>query len=42
LLDGKQSARKRLMESTLPEQIESERLILRVARPGDGAMFKIM
>jgi RimJ/RimL family protein N-acetyltransferase len=27
------------MESTLPEQIESERLIIRVARPGDGAMF---
>lgn len=27
------------MESTLPEQIESERLVIRVARPGDGAMF---
>jgi len=27
------------MQSTLPEQIESERLIIRVARPGDGAVF---
>jgi RimJ/RimL family protein N-acetyltransferase len=27
------------MESKLPEQIESERLVIRVARPGDGAMF---
>lgn len=27
------------MESTLPEQIESERLVIRVARPGDGVMF---
>lgn len=27
------------MQSTLPEQIESERLIIRVARPGDGAIF---
>ena len=27
------------MKSTLPEQIESERLIIRVARPGDGAVF---
>ncbi|MCW1925137.1 GNAT family N-acetyltransferase [Luteolibacter arcticus] len=27
------------MESVLPEQIESERLIIRVARPGDGAVF---
>ena len=27
------------MESSLPEQIESERLVIRVARPGDGVMF---
>jgi RimJ/RimL family protein N-acetyltransferase len=27
------------MESTLPKQIETQRLIIRVARPGDGAMF---
>lgn len=27
------------MESTLPEHLESERLIIRAARPGDGAMF---
>ncbi|RYD67480.1 MAG: N-acetyltransferase [Verrucomicrobiaceae bacterium] len=27
------------MASTLPEQIESERLIIRVARPGDGIAF---
>jgi RimJ/RimL family protein N-acetyltransferase len=27
------------MQSTLPEQIESDRLIIRVARPGDGAAF---
>ena len=27
------------MVSVLPEQIESERLIIRVARPGDGAVF---
>ena len=27
------------MESTLPEQLESERLIIRVARPGDGSVF---
>ncbi|MEK7949377.1 GNAT family N-acetyltransferase [Luteolibacter soli] len=27
------------MESTLPAQIESDRLIIRVARPGDGAVF---
>lgn len=27
------------MQSTFPEQIESERLIIRVARPGDGAAF---
>lgn len=27
------------MQSSLPEQIESERLIIRVARPGDGVVF---
>jgi RimJ/RimL family protein N-acetyltransferase len=27
------------MHTSLPEQIESERLIIRVARPGDGAIF---
>lgn len=27
------------MESRLPEQIESDRLIIRVARPGDGLVF---
>jgi len=27
------------MQSHLPEQIESERLVIRVARPGDGAVF---
>ena len=27
------------MHSSLPEQIESERLVIRVARPGDGAVF---
>jgi RimJ/RimL family protein N-acetyltransferase len=27
------------MESSLPEQIETERLIVRVARPGDGSAF---
>ncbi|GAA5116830.1 GNAT family N-acetyltransferase [Luteolibacter yonseiensis] len=27
------------MQSSLPEQIESERLVIRVARPGDGAVF---
>lgn len=27
------------MRSTLPEQIESEHLIIRVARPGDGPVF---
>jgi RimJ/RimL family protein N-acetyltransferase len=27
------------MESTLPEQLESERLIIRAARPGDGLVF---
>lgn len=27
------------MESSLPEQIESDRLVIRVARPGDGVMF---
>jgi RimJ/RimL family protein N-acetyltransferase len=27
------------MESALPEQIESDHLIIRAARPGDGAMF---
>ena len=27
------------MHSALPEQIESKRLIIRVARPGDGAIF---
>lgn len=27
------------MESNLPVQLESERLIIRVARPGDGPMF---
>ncbi len=27
------------MQSSLPEQIESERLIIRTARPGDGPVF---
>lgn len=27
------------MQTSLPEQIESDRLIIRVARPGDGAVF---
>lgn len=27
------------MESKLPEEIESQRLIIRVARPSDGAML---
>ncbi len=28
-----------IMNSSLPEQIESERLVIRVARPGDGPVF---
>jgi RimJ/RimL family protein N-acetyltransferase len=31
--------KKRTMESSLPEQIDTERLIIRVARPGDGSSF---
>jgi RimJ/RimL family protein N-acetyltransferase len=27
------------MDTTLPEQIETKRLIIRVAKPGDGTMF---
>lgn len=36
---GSQNIKPGNMKSSLPEQIESERLIIRVARPGDGKVF---
>jgi hypothetical protein len=32
-------AKRKTMKSSLPEQIETERLLVRVARPGDGRAF---